>query len=155
MQGPFSKYVIDASYGTVDDKTSLDPEDDAAHVKWGGTWRMPTDVEWIWLCDGTFYDWTWTDDYLGDGSNHAGQIVTRKNVGGNDPCAGNFIFLPATGRMNGAQNESKNQAGYYWSSFLSDERTYDVYYITFISGSVIEYEGLYRFFGLSVRPVTE
>ena len=154
-QGPFSKYVNDDRYGTEDYKTTLDPEDDAAHVKWGGTWRIPTYQEWISLRSDTFYDWTWTDDYLGDGSNHAGQIVTRNNVGGNDPCAGNSIFLPATGRMDGAQNESKNQAGYYWSSLLSDERTYDAHHITFIFGSVNDSDFLYRFFGLSVRPVTE
>ena len=28
----------------VDSKTSLDLEDDAAHVNWGGDWRMPTKV---------------------------------------------------------------------------------------------------------------
>ena len=30
--GPFSKYVTKSSYGTVDNKTVLDPEDDAVHV---------------------------------------------------------------------------------------------------------------------------
>ena len=43
--GPFSKYVTNSSYGTVDNKTVLDPDDDAAHVNWGGNWRMPTDAE--------------------------------------------------------------------------------------------------------------
>lgn len=44
-KGPFSKYVTSSSYGTVDNKTVLEPEDDAAHVNWGGSWRMPTDAE--------------------------------------------------------------------------------------------------------------
>ena len=38
-----TKYCTDDSYGIiVDNKTILDPEDDVAHVKWGGSWRMPT-----------------------------------------------------------------------------------------------------------------
>ena len=32
-----TKYCTDNDYGTVDNKTVLDPEDDAAHVKWGGS----------------------------------------------------------------------------------------------------------------------
>ena len=32
--------------GSPDDKTKLEPEDDVAHVKLGGKWRMPTDAEW-------------------------------------------------------------------------------------------------------------
>lgn len=31
----------------IDNKTTLDPEDDVAHVKMGGAWRMPTDEE-VW-----------------------------------------------------------------------------------------------------------
>lgn len=38
----FTKYCTNTEYGTVDKKTILDLEDDAAHVKWGGPWRMPT-----------------------------------------------------------------------------------------------------------------
>ena len=32
-------------YNGTDGKTVLDPEDDVAHVKWGGSWRMPTTKE--------------------------------------------------------------------------------------------------------------
>ena len=37
-----TKYCTSSSYGTVDNKTILEPEDDVAHVKWGGSWRMST-----------------------------------------------------------------------------------------------------------------
>ena len=43
-----TKYCTDASYGNdgfTDDKTTLDPEDDAATANWGKEWRMPTDAE--------------------------------------------------------------------------------------------------------------
>ena len=39
------KYCTNDSYGAVDNKKILDPEDDVAHVKWGGDWRMPTYAE--------------------------------------------------------------------------------------------------------------
>ena len=44
----FTKYCNNASQGDngfTDNKTTLEPEDDAAHVNWGGSWRMPTDAE--------------------------------------------------------------------------------------------------------------
>ena len=40
-----TKYSTSVGYGIVDDKITLDPEDDVAHVKWGGNWRMPTKAE--------------------------------------------------------------------------------------------------------------
>ena len=46
-----TKYCTSSSYGTVDNKTVLDPEDDVAHVKWGGIWRMPTKAEMLELQD--------------------------------------------------------------------------------------------------------
>ena len=40
-----TKYCTDSLYGTVDNKTTLDPEDDAATQIMGGKWRMPTSKE--------------------------------------------------------------------------------------------------------------
>lgn len=40
-----TKYCNDASYGDngfTDNKTTLDPGDDAAYFNWGGSWRIPT-----------------------------------------------------------------------------------------------------------------
>jgi hypothetical protein len=45
-----TKYNIDPKYGNqkyVDNDTVLDLSDDAAYVNWGGSWRMPTDKEWL------------------------------------------------------------------------------------------------------------
>lgn len=58
--GPFSKYVTISSYGTTDNKTVLDPEDDAASIYWGDGWRIPTDAEWTELRDNC--TWTWTTE---------------------------------------------------------------------------------------------
>ncbi len=52
-----TKYNDDSSRGIVDNKTTLEFDDDAARANWGGTWRMPTYHElaeleskctWIW-----------------------------------------------------------------------------------------------------------
>lgn len=43
--------VAYSKYNDSDGKTRLDPEDDAAHVNWGGNWRMPTTAELQFLVD--------------------------------------------------------------------------------------------------------
>jgi hypothetical protein len=40
-----TKYCTLSEYGTVDNKTTLEPADDVARVKLGGNWRMPTEAE--------------------------------------------------------------------------------------------------------------
>ena len=103
-----TKYNTDSSYGTVDNKTVLDPEDDVAHVKLGSMWRMPTDDEWTELT--TKCKWTWIT-YKGV----KGYKVTSPN--------GNSIFLPAAGfrydkTLNNG-NDSSLSVGHYWSSSLN------------------------------------
>ena len=142
----------------MDNKTVLDPEDDVAHVKWGVKWRIPTDEEWTALRDDTLYDWVWTDNYRINGTvstGVAGRIVTRKNVGGNDPCAGNSIFLPAAGyRYDTADLYGVGSWGIYWSSSLNTGGPNNAWRVLFYSDSVYRsYDG--RDHGLSVRPVAE
>lgn len=64
-----TKYNTDHSEGEngfVDYKTTLDLEDDAAYVNWGGKWMMPTMVQQIELRNECY--WEWTEDYNGSGS---------------------------------------------------------------------------------------
>jgi hypothetical protein len=68
--------------GFTDGKTELGPEDDAAYVNWGSSWRMPTKAQQDELRGNC--TWTWTTR---NGVN--GQLVTGPN--------GNTIFLPAAG----------------------------------------------------------
>ena len=137
-----TKYNKNSSYGAVDKKTVLDPEDDAAHVNWGGAWRMPTDEEWTELRENC--TWTWTDNYNGTGV--AGRIVTSNKAG----YTNKSIFLPAAGYRGDSDLDYAGFWGYYWSSFLSS----DIYafYVRFGFGKV-DREGHYRFYGQSVRPV--
>ena len=136
-----TKYNTDSDYGTVDDKTVLDPEDDAARTNWGGAWRMPTDAEWTELRENC--EWTWTDDYNGTGVN--GRIVTS-NINGNS------IFLPAAGCRGYDGLVYAGRYGYYWSSSLDTGYPGDAWVVFFDSGSVYRFSNG-RYFGLSVRPV--
>ena len=138
---PFSRY-------TGSDYSTLLAEDDAATALWGGYWRIPTNVEWQALCDYTLYDCTWTDDYLGDGSNHAGRIVTRKT--GTGSCAGNSIFLPAAGSRLDTKLYYSGTWGYYWSSSLqSGGYAWNMAF----SSSALGPSQSGRNDGLSLRPV--
>ena len=130
-----------SSYGTVDNKTMLNPEDDAARANWGGAWRMPTDAEWTELRENC--EWTWTDDYNGTGV--AGRIVTS-NINGNS------IFLPAAGCRDCDELDDAGNGGDYWSSSLSTDYLFGAWGVGFSSGSVGR-ANYYRYCGLSVRPV--
>ena len=141
--GPFFKYNTSDSYGTVDNKTVLEPEDDVASVKLGGKWRMPTDAEWTELR--TKCTWTWTTNYNGTGVK--GQIVTATN--------GNSIFLPAAGYRRDTKLYDAGSYGYYWSSSLNTDKPSIAWYVNFNSGNVRRRDYGYRSYGQSVRPVSE
>lgn len=131
--------------GSPDGKTVLDPEDDVAHVKLGGKWRMPTHAEWTELR--TECTWTWTSI---NGIN--GRLVTGPN--------GNSIFLPAAGIRVENRHEGAGSYGDYWSSSIYVGAGYDVFpsefawEVHFNSGKV-DHHDAYRYYGLSVRPVSE
>lgn len=135
-----TKYCISGSYGTVDNMTVLDLEDDAASVNCGCSWRMPTDAEWTELR--TECTWNWTTQ---DGVN--GMLVTGPN--------GNKIFLPAAGYRYNASLNVVGKGSYYWSSSLMTDYTGNAWRIYFDSDDVGEGSGRDRCYGFSVRPVTE
>ena len=99
-----TKYNNSSSYGTVDNKTTLDLSDDAARANWGGSWRMPTRAEQDELRNNC--TWTWTTQ---NGVN--GYKVTSKSNG-------NSIFLPAAGYRDDSSLNNAGSTGYYWSSSL-------------------------------------
>ena len=135
-----TKYCTNSNYGTVDNKTVLEQDDDVAHFKLGGSWRMPTDEEWTELRDNC--TWTWTTQNGVDGS-----LVTS-NVNGNS------IFLPAAGYRVYTSLSSAGSYGYYWSSSLNTDKPFDAWEVYFDSNSVHRYS-YYHYSGQSVRPVKE
>ena len=134
------------------DFASYDYVDDAARQIWHGTWRMPTGEEWTALSNTDIYDWVWTEDYLGDGSNHAGRIVTRKD--GTGPCSGNSIFLPAAGYYYDDHLVSPGKVGYYFSSSI-EGRTPGYANIMYFGKGGVNIAGGLRHCGYSIRPVSE
>ena len=52
-----TKYCLDANFGTVDNKSHLELEDDAASVKLGETWRIPARKDWSELVSYCYYKW--------------------------------------------------------------------------------------------------
>lgn len=158
-----TKYCTSSSYGTVDNKTVLEPEDDAAHVKWGGDWRMPTKEELDKL--GTECYLQWVTSYNGKSVN--GYIVYKAKSASdkgkysydNPSLVGSYstldphIFLPAAGYHCLSDLFDVGSGGYYWSSSLYSYGSGDAYYVGFGSGSVGWYFSSNRFIGLTVRPV--
>ena len=132
-----TKYCTNSSDGTVDNKTTLDLEDDVAHVKWGGSWRMPTKAEQDELL--TECNWEWTSL---NGVN--GYKVTGPN--------GNSIFLPAAGFRGGTGVYYWGSRGNCWSGSLISIYSSHAHDLSFRSGSHdLSYD--IRCYGRSVRPV--
>ena len=125
-------------------KTVLDPEDDAAYVNWGDSWRMPTKAEWQELIDSC--TWTWTTQ---NGIN--GYKVTSNKEGYTDK----FIFLPAAGGRSGNGLYDVGSFGYYWSSSLYNSYSNNAWDLYFLSSGYHSLRNYYGFIGRSVRPVLQ
>ena len=144
-QSGWTKYNTESSYGTVDNKTVLESMDDVASVVLGGKWRMPTDEEWSELCNTDNCSWTWTTI---DGVN--GYKVQSKKSG----YTNNWIFLPAAGYRSYDRLVIVGSYGFYWSSSLGTEGTFNACSM-YLSSSLVFRGHRYRCFGQSVRPVSE
>ena len=134
-----TKYCHNSSYGKngfMDNKTVLEPEDDAAHVNWGGTWRMPTKAEQVELLNNCTWDWITQNGVKG-----------YKVIGPN----GNSIFLPAAGYM-GEGTIGTGLGSYYWSSSRYAGDPYYAYSVLLVSNGV-DWSYYDRYYGFSVRPV--
>ena len=126
--------------GWITASEALAPEHDAAHVHWGGDWRMPTKQE---LTDlNSKCSWTWTTM----------NGVQGYLVSGTGDYASNSIFLPCAGY---GYETSLHDAGSYGSSWSSvpssgDDGSWD---LGFSSSDHSTRSNYYRYYGQSVRPV--
>lgn len=143
-----TKYCCDSDHGYqgfTDNKVTLEPEDDVAHVQWGGNWRMPSIYEFSEL----YYNCTWKNVII-DGV--AGYKITS-NVEGYE---GRFIFMPMSGFRDMLALEQIGDYGSYWSSTLFESSAVFALGLSFSSeGLDEEYDlsGSLRYCGNSVRPV--
>lgn len=127
----FLKYALNK-------KTSLALSDDAAHVNWGGSWRMPTKAELDELkkkCT-----WTWTTQNGVKGY----RVSSKRNS--------NFIFLPAAGYRDWSSLYNVGSRGDYWSSSLCTGLSVSAFNLYFDSGQVAWFSSV-RYGGHSVRAV--
>ena len=125
-----TKYNTSNHYGIVDNKTTLEPGDDAAVVHWGGSWRMPTRAEMRALCDSCYWEWTThsmygyivykakSKDDMGVKKTQTNNAQTKNIYTLSDP----HILLPITGFYKGSQIKESEYYGYgqYWSSTLGN-----------------------------------
>lgn len=102
-------YYMESYYSYSETPLVLPLNNDAAHVKMGGSWRMPTETDKNELRDNC--TWTWTTNYNNTGV--VGVIVTSKKNS-------NHLFFPAAGRYYNVLNDA-GSIGYYWlsTSYLS------------------------------------
>ena len=134
-----SKYNSSSTYGSVDNRTKLELSDDAARINWGGTWRMPTKAEFEELTSKC--SWTWTTK----GGKKGYKVTSKIN--------GNSIFLPAAGFFDGSKQYRNGTGLSYWSSSLDTSFPLCAWLLDYFS-SIRTYNDL-RYYGFSVRPVTE
>lgn len=120
---------------------NLNPEYDAAHVNLGGKWRMPTRGEFEELINNCKVVWTTINGVKG-------RLFTSKKSGFENKS----IFLPAAGFGNNSSLNNAGSKGYYWSSTFDNGRSaWNLYF----SSDRVYTDNYLRFFGRSVRPVSE
>ena len=123
--------------------TQLEPEDDAAHVKLGDKWRIPTEDEWAELRNNCSFTWTSLN-----GVN--GLLVTSLKPGYTNVS----IFLPAAGVVGNTSLYYLGESGFYWTSGNNTSNKENAGYNTFETGSSgLGYGWIDRCYGLSIRPV--
>ena len=170
----YTKYCDNKNNGEVDNKLSLDKEDDAAYVQWGKGWRMPTTAQVEELIN---KDYTTSEMILQNGIRGL-QITSKFN--------GNSIFLPAAGEfdysfshnvlvhkweLENHNNSRCGKLGSYWtrerlSGPYDDIANSFSFYISFFNNHELVFqvdnnehiikdgpEAQVRCFGYSIRPV--
>ncbi|MBR6979706.1 MAG: hypothetical protein IKH88_07730 [Prevotella sp.] len=137
-----STYIhCDGSYDTYHNIGSdiAGTQYDVAHVKWGGTWVMPSNAQQVELVESCTFKWTTVNGING-----------RVFIGSN----GNSIFMPAAGRrvLNG--HHTVGIIGHYWSSTQDPKDSRAAYMLNFES-NYVRWQYYYdRYRGLTVRPVS-
>ena len=111
---------------------------DVAHMKWGGSWMMPSADQQDELISNCTYEWTTVNGVKG------GKFTSKKN--------GASMFLPAAGGRDDSGLGNAGSYGYYWSSTQYPSVADRAYYLYFNSGGA--YAGSNgRGYGFTVRSV--
>lgn len=136
-----TKYNSNDFYGTVDNKTALEPIDDAATQLWGNEWCMPTREQCLELANPAYTTMEWAEEDYNNGI----RITSKSN--------GNSIFIPAAGVCwFGSGLSYYNEIGFYWTRELYADNPANAFAMT-ISETDIAYSNTERYRGCRVRPV--
>lgn len=111
---------------------------DVAHVKWGGSWMMPSYEQNKELIDNCTYEWTIVNGVRGQ------KFISRIN--------GDSIFLPAAGFQWYDTLDGEGRLGRYWSSTLYPAAG-SAYCLSFVSYDASWNYSDSRGGGLTVRPI--
>lgn len=121
--------------------TTLDLADDAAHINWGGSWRMPTRAELDELYNNCTWKWINIETVVGTVQGYEG--VSKKNNAS--------IFLPVA--EYGGENRPQYGGSYYWSSSLGTLKSSEAYSFYFASGLPSWHGDVERCYGHTIRAV--
>lgn len=126
--------------GYINADNNLLPEHDAAHINWGGKWRMPTHNDLQWMKDNCSFTYTTTPQ--------PGIILKSNSTGGE-------VFLRGAGIKYNTSSLYFNQCC-YWSATACDissnesNWSYNLWY----HDDIMLFSSIHqRFFGESIRPV--
>ena len=161
-------------YNSTDHKSTLDPEDDAAHVNMGSDWRMPTkdDInelfqnttqelyaklspvsEPVKVANGKYnvndgrVSWTYIDGHTsGEAS---GKLAYMKLLSSN----GNFLVVPSSVRTEDGGVYPVGDGGSLWLSSLSSNGVGYAWYGSFIGDGYGVFDYGIRYVGIGVRGV--
>lgn len=127
----------------TDATNKLLPEDDAVHVAWHSTWRIPSRDDFEALMNATTTAWTY--DY--ENTNVAGIIYTDKND------SSKKLFFPANGSMWGYDTGSAGRACAYW---VDETEDYNPEYAYIVKGDSYNPQDLLhtpRWVGAGIRGI--
>ncbi|MBR5118423.1 MAG: hypothetical protein IK100_07245 [Muribaculaceae bacterium] len=141
-----TKYCSMSNYGTVDNRTELELEDDAAYVNWGPKWRMPSAQQVRELMKNTTVQWAKINGTKG--------YLLKSNINNN------AVFFPAAGWPYNGETEGLDSGGNYWTrTMFNDFAQSSAVVLAFRKGddgiltSLFTLAYYSRHFGSSVRAV--
>lgn len=133
-----TKYCRHSTTGMVDNINELEPEDDAAYVHWGSSWRMPSVEQMQELIDNCTAEWTTQNGVVGE-------LFTAPN--------GNTLFFPAASGCYDDTHGEYGTAGFYWTRTLSYTFSHGAENMLFFSNHLQADQHSERYYGFNIRPV--
>lgn len=149
--------------GFTDDKCILEPDDDAAHVNWGGNWYMPTSEQQEEIINECY--WVWTNNYNNSDvkgwiaykaksvSDKGIKIYNDEDKSSSYTLYEDHIFLPASGSRRNDDIFHNESYGNYWSSSRDRDISSDACKLFLYSNNVYCTDECSRYMGCTIRPV--